>query len=426
MPKKIFDIIPPKGIKKEVINEPPLVFKKELRKSFNKDIFKKIFALRIFIFFIFLAVLGFLGLSFISKTTLKLYPETETLTLVKKIAVNASQNKLDSSLSNDGAVSGQIFSDQKSVSETFSSTGRVIKEEKAKGVIRVYNSYSTANQPLLAQTRFISTEGRIFKSLKQEVIPGGRYENGKLIPGEVDIEVQAAEPGENYNIGPSTFAIPGFAGTPRYTAFYGKSFSKMSGGFKGEASKVTEDDLKRAENASADKAKKESLSFLKKSLPEGFILIDETIFQEITDKKFSKQLNEEAQDFTAEIMVKSRSLIFKQSDIENFVKNYLTENISDNKRFLEDKLEIKYSFDSFDNERNILYLDVEIKAIVYQDIDLDSIKRAVSEKLFDEVKMSLYGDSYQIKNVEVEPGLFFLRKRFPNDLDKIKIELVFD
>jgi len=37
-------------------------------------------------------------------------------------------------------------------------------------------------------------------------------------------------------------------GSPRYTAVYGKSFSSMEGGYVGEASQVTKNDLEKAKD----------------------------------------------------------------------------------------------------------------------------------------------------------------------------------
>ncbi|MEK6555804.1 MAG: hypothetical protein AABZ31_11215, partial [Bdellovibrionota bacterium] len=41
-----------------------------------------------------------------------------------------------------------------------SSSGKTIQEARAKGVIQVYNAYSTEDQVLIANTRFISADGK--------------------------------------------------------------------------------------------------------------------------------------------------------------------------------------------------------------------------------------------------------------------------
>ena len=124
-----------------------------------------------------------------------------------------------------------------------------IKEEKAEGIIRIFNDYSTASQSLVAGTRFVSDEGKLFRLVEKVVVPGQSTEKGKLIPGSVDVLVRADTAGSDYNIGVSTFSIPGFAGTPRYTAFYAKSFLAMAGGFKGESLAVSSEDLENAKKS---------------------------------------------------------------------------------------------------------------------------------------------------------------------------------
>jgi len=101
---------------------------------------------------------------------------------------------------------------------------------KASGTIIVFNEYSSDSQLLIASTRFLSSNGKIFRTTKNIYVPGTKTENDEIIPGSIDVEVLADYWGDEYNIGSSDFTISGFKGTAKYTDFYGKSNTAMSGG----------------------------------------------------------------------------------------------------------------------------------------------------------------------------------------------------
>src|SRR3989344_2102405 len=75
-------------------------------------------------------------------------------------------------------IPGNFFEEELEVSQEFKATGKTKIAGKARGQIRVYNAYSTSSQSLIANTRFISAEGKLFKSIKAVTIPGGKQSGG--------------------------------------------------------------------------------------------------------------------------------------------------------------------------------------------------------------------------------------------------------
>ena len=443
MPKKIFDIIPsqkissfveaPKDKRQESFLKPTTSLKKTGRQRIGSKI-KRNFLKTLIICSLFLILVAVFSFFFFSNSKIEIWPETEILTLTKTITIDTGivPEQLESaSWIDKGVIPGKIFKDQKLSTQEFFSSGKTLKEKKAKGIIRVYNDYSATPQSLLPDTRFVSTDGKLFRSVKKEVIPGRKYEEGKFVPGEIDIEVKAAEAGEDYNIEPSTFSIPGFAGTPKYTAFYGKSFSPMAGGFKGEVSQVVQEDLDKAKSILNERLKRESRDFLKTALPTGFVLLDETISQEIIEESYSAEAGAEAESFNLQIKIESKGLMFRKSDLEDFAKNFINLNIDEGKKFQEESLEINYSSEMIESEtaENKIYeaeepdivLNLEIKAKIYPDIDLVELKRTLLGRSFQEIKIFLE-DQSQIKKIGIDPGPFW-RRRIPKNIDKVEIKL---
>jgi len=427
MPKKFFDIIPPKKIdfstgkiKLKEETKPSRIHNSRETLTLGGRSFKRIF-FKSFVFLLILLVLaGGFGFFFLSKAKIEIWPETDTKNLEETLTVDLEMKEPNFEAR---VIPGKTFSDQKSVSQGFSASGKVLKEEKATGIIRVYNEYSTSPRTIVS-SRFVSADGKLFWSLKRITIPGARYEEGKLVPGEIDVEVQAAEAGEDYNIEPSTFALPALAGSPLYTTIYGRSFSPMTGGFKGEAPQVLQEDLEQAERILTEKAKKDSRDFLKGSLPSDFVLLDEAIFQEIVETNSSVEVGAEVGSFDFQVKVNSEALGFKRSDIENFAKNYINSDIPEGKKIQEESLEINYSPGSIDLESGKIVLNLEIKAKVYSDIDLTELKKALLGKSREEVKIFLENLA-QITKIEIKSWPF-LRKEIPEDVNKIEIMLKVD
>ena len=233
--KKFFDIRPPKRIQKLKFEDIPpkrkaFPFPKTFPLAKTFPFPKKILAL---VLSLFCVSVIFLHLG--ARAEIEIWPKAESFSAQSDLLVDEKISKADFSKE---MIPGFSFSKEKTISQEFSATGILGKEGRASGQIRVYNNYHLP-QTLVATTRFISADGKLFRSKEAVNIPAGQYLN---------VEVEAAELGPEYNIKPSTFSIPGLLGSPRYTAVYGKSFSSMEGGYVGEASQVTKNDLEKAKD----------------------------------------------------------------------------------------------------------------------------------------------------------------------------------
>ncbi|MDP3727268.1 MAG: hypothetical protein Q8R35_01360 [bacterium] len=134
----------------------------------------------------------------------------------------------------------------KALTREFESSGKKFIQERAHGTVLLYNAYSSAPQSLIANTRIQDPAGKIFRLRSGITIPGARVNEGKIVPTSIPVDVIADEVGEDSNIGPAEFHIPGFRGTPKYQGFYAKSETAFTGGFSGEARIVEAGDLRRA------------------------------------------------------------------------------------------------------------------------------------------------------------------------------------
>jgi len=371
--------------------------------------------------FVLLILLIISGFFLFSKVEVEIWPEIEILNLEENLVIDLN---VEIPVFDEKIIPGRLFSNEKSASKEFFASGKILKEEKATGVIRVYNAHSTSSRTLVP-SRFVSADGKLFWSIKKIVIPGARYEKGKLVPGEIDVEVEAAEPGEDYNIGPSTFALPALAGSSLYTTIYGRSFSDMSGGFIGEASQISQEDIDRAEIALTEELKEQSREFFKTTVSEDFVLLNETISQEIMEASSSLETGTEAESFMFQVKIKSEGTGFKRSDLENFAKSRINLNMQEGTILQEESLEINYSFleEKIDEDGKIV-LSLEIKAKVYSDIDLDELKKALLGKSLKEARIFLE-NLPGVTKVELKSWPF-LKSKIPEDMEEIEVRLMLD
>ncbi len=411
MPKEIIDIIPP-----EKIGKPKLLLskKKELKKPKRKIRFRKLW----FFLVLILIISGFgYGFTF-SRVEIEIWPKMDTFELGLEIIVDSKAKEADWSAK---IIPGYFLEERNSFSQQFPASGKIIKDEKAEGVIRIYNNYSGLSQSLRANTRFMAASGEVFRTPIRVVIPGKKTEKGKEVPGYIDVKVIADQPGPEYNIESTSFSIPGLVGTALYTKFYGRSFELMTGGFKGETPQVTKEDLEKAEIAVVKRLKAEGEQILeKKAVDSGSILLKETFEQEVKATSSSAKAGVEVENFDFLAEVKSTVLIFEEEDINKLILDQAPQGT----RFYEKSLDINWKSKELNLIQGKITLDLEFSGEVYSDLDQLVLRRELKERPLLEAKEFLEKKS-EISKVEIDSWPFWIKK-IPRNLNKIKLKLKLD
>ncbi len=416
MTKKFFDIIPPEKVEKREqvlpsVKEEKTVLPKKKKRTFLKGSIFLIISLPLVVLF---------GFFLFPRTEIEIKPKNFTITLQDSVVVDLNVGNYSFE---DKVIPGRISEDEKILEKDFSSTGKAVAEKKATGTIVVYNEYSVSSRSLVP-SRFVSADGKLFWSTKSITIPGYKKEGGRIIPGEREVEVEAAEAGEEYNIGPSTFALPALAGSALYTSIYAKSFSPMAGGSIGEASQITKQDLDNAQDVLVKEAKELSREALSSTLPEGFILLEETISQQVLEETTLAEAGDLADSFKYKATVKSSAFSFKKDHLDSFIKRLVDLNIKEDEKFLEDSLEITYSSGFVDLGSGRFVLDIKVETEVYKDIDVQELKKALLGKTKTEAEL-LLGSLEEIAEFTLK-NKPFLRKRIPEDIQRVDVSIKLD
>lgn len=162
----------------------------------------------------------------------------------------------------------EIVTAQKIASQSAKSTGTRSVSSSASGSITIYNTQSKA-QKLITNTRFATTGGLIFRIHAPVTVPAGSPEK----PGSVIAKVYADKPGDSYNVGPTSFTIPGFAGTAQESKVYARSSSALAGGAAGEVPVIDAAVEQQAQNALIQALGPELEASLKEQIPSGYLLL---------------------------------------------------------------------------------------------------------------------------------------------------------
>jgi hypothetical protein len=157
-------------------------------------------------------------------------------------------------------------------------TGKETVSLKAEGKMFVYNAKSPNPQRLIKNTRFESKEGLIFRIKESIEVPGATKDSkGDLVPGSVVADVYADGTGEQYNIAPARFTVPGLKGTDQYDHVYGETTTAFTGGFEGEKYMIDEGEFSTAKQALHVELRDKLLTELKEKRPAGFVVYDDAV-----------------------------------------------------------------------------------------------------------------------------------------------------
>ena len=234
-----------------------------------------------------------------------LFPNV-VVTLEPQAAEQMAKIQLSAAASGDAAtITARVIGNEKTFQIKGEATGTTTSGDasKARGTIRIYNDFSSESQTLVATTRFETTDGKIYRLLQTVVVPGVTEKNGKRERGTIDATVIADQTGDDYNISPARFTIPGFKNGPKYEKFSAESLQKFSGGGSsvGNTQKIiSAEDKDRITQKALEDFRSHVLTEMKRELRENEVLLEESLWIEKINETIVPAVGSAATDFTYE------------------------------------------------------------------------------------------------------------------------------
>ncbi len=344
---------------------------------------------------------------------IKLKAEAKDYTLDLK--VDETMDKIDA---DKNKIPAKKIDIKNEISETYPATGKKHIVSKASGKITIYNEFSSNDQKIVATTRFLSKDGHIFKVDENVTIPGFSRVEGKDVPGEIVVTVYADKAGEEYNIGPESFTLPGFQGTGKYSAIYARSSAAMTGGADREALYFSESDYITAKGKLTKMVKdKNDQDFLNKAV-ENTTLLNGTRKEDETKISTDVIVGNVADNFKMTVSTGESALFINNNDIDEIV-NWKINSETDGSMEILDSGKKPEILETKKAEDGSFILPVKASRNVVLKVDVDKIKSDLYGKNEEEVR-AYFQNIEKFDSVDVT---FSWTKKVPSSNDKIDIKI---
>lgn len=392
----------------------PVSFSKSREKKNQKfELFKKISFLFIF-FLVCGTLLFFFFTQYFSKVQITVSLKKETFEIKDQVILSSKIQNLDFK---SKKIPAEIFEEEKVFSLQVPASGVILK--KAEGKIRLYNSYTTKEETWVAGTRFLSSDNKIFLSKSKITVPGATIKDGKIEPSFVDVEVIAAEGGEEYNIGPTKFSIPAFKGSERYYKYYGESLEPMKGG--GKKRVVKKEDIENGFNVLISQIEKEKgKEFIKERISSNVVFPEDLVLVEVLEKKSNQKEGDEVPNFSVSVKAKIKTFLVKKENLLSFVQALKSFYQPPSTKLLSQNENLQFESLTRDFEKGEVLVNLNYRGELILRVEKDELKKAIAGKRIKEIEEILKNKA-EIEKVKIRVSPFWVFK-VPENFDKIEIQ----
>ncbi len=379
--------------------------------------------LRVIFFVLLIGGFGYGAYAFLPEATITISAKKDIKSTNGNISVDVSQNSIDQ---DKMTIPGRILDFDENISETFNATGlKNVSNQKAKGKITIYNEYSSSSQVLVATTRFLSDNQKLFRLVSNVVVPGMTKVGADTKPGIIEAEVIADEAGDSYNIGPSNFSIPGFkdSNSEKYSKIYAKSAVAMLGGGNGSNnSKIISDkDLSAAKDKISLDASASIKKKIKDSAQEGTVILDDAISLGDIAYVPSASSGTVTNDFEIKAQAKARAIVFSEADIKSLASFIINKSNNGTINKNTDAIILDYGKVNADFKANTLSMNVNISSN-QTSLDAETLKKGLLGKNNNEI--TEYLKNYpNIEKAEVEYWPPIIVNKIPVYEKRVKVIL---
>ncbi|MDZ4385563.1 MAG: hypothetical protein U0944_04065, partial [Candidatus Moranbacteria bacterium] len=361
---------------------------------------------------------------FLPKASILIFAKNKTQTIDSQIDGNTAMGAVD--LEKE-LIPAKVVTVSSDLSREYDTSGtKNSSSQKAHGTITIYNEFSSNPQPLVATTRFESTDKKIFRLVSGVTVPGMEKVGTETKPGAIEAEVIADESGDGYNIGATSFSIPGFqsSGNEKYTKIYAKSFKAMTGGGQGNQTvrAITDADINSAKTKVAQELRPLMDQKLKESAGDGYLLLDDAVNIDESSYMLSKSPGDIADNFSITVKMKASAIVFKEKDVKNIIADLLAKKGEADMVVAEDSIDLEFGKADANIKDGTIVIRVHGKGNIVPDIDLAKLKQDVLGKSEDELRPYL-GSYSDIERVEISYWPSFISGKIPSYERQVDISL---
>lgn len=302
--------------------------------------------------------------------------------------------------------------------KTAATSGKTQIGEKAKGAVTLYNK--TLNGKNFPKGTILSANNLKF-TLDNDVTIASASDTGEgLAFGKITANITASQIGPDSNLtGGTNFTFKDFD----QSSYYGKNNDKLTGGTSRDITSVSKDDQDKLLSDLTDELAARAKQQMMQKLGTGEKLLDVSLDNTVTSKKFSKNVGDEAKELSLSLTLKVSSLIYKERDLTDLTQANTTSVPAGFTQAL-DKTRIHVG-EAKVNKNGDVVGRATITYFFFPNIETDKIKSQITGKSFGEVDKYL-STVQHIGGVEIISAakLPFLTNTLPLRRENINITVV--
>jgi hypothetical protein len=307
-------------------------------------------------------------------------------------------------------VPAKILEQTLSGNQTYTPKTIATMDDFASGEVTIINN-SSQGQRLVANTRLLSADKKLFRLTQQIVVPA----NQKVVA-----QVKADKTGAEYEIPATTFIFPGLSSILQ-KKIYAQSSQPMIGGFK-KIGLITQKDIDDAVSQLKSNLQKQALDNLEKQNNDSSLKM--ALNSSVTQTSIDAKAGDEKESFNVILTMKFTAALIKEEDLLKEINAQLTKKIPDDQKLASiDQSSFAYRLNSADTEAGTATIAMYIsgETILSEKNNLLA-KVYFINKTKDEIQAYLQGVG-GIEKSKINFSPFFIKKS-PNNENRINLKVI--
>lgn len=347
------------------------------------------------------------------KAEVKIFVEPKILEKDTQVVADPNQKTVDE---NTNIIPGQLVDTDVSGTAKDSATGKRQIGNAAKGTVKIINNTSQG-QNFSKGTILTTSSGLKF------ILDNTASVSATLTDADskstVTVPVSAQEIGADGNIPTQTnLNIANFSASQ----FIAKAEGNFSGGTSQEVTVVSSDDQQKLLASLASDLKKQAQQKLQEKLPQKKIL-EEALSEEITKKSFSKNINDQASEFSLNLTAKYKGTAFEDKDLKLIVSKLVTTQVPTGFELNLEDTETQADVSKLEKGGKVIFL-ARFKAKLIPKIDVEKVISQIKGKGIAEAINSIKGmENILGSEIKISPSLPSILQRLPILSKNIKVEV---
>lgn len=389
--------------------EAPAPIVKESAKGSGKSLVGNARILGIFALVLGIPLLIFLTYLFILKADVQVFVEPRILEKDAQVTADPNQKQIDEEAK---IIPGQIVNVEVSGSAKGQATGTKQVGDAAKGIVKIINNSSDAQ----SFSKGATLSANNMKFTLDSTVNIASTSAIATSKSTATATVTAVSIGADSNLPSGTQ----FTGLSSQVAIVAEG--NFSGGNSKEVTVVSSDDQQKLLASLASDLRKQAQQKLQDQLPQKKILT-EALNEEIVKKTFSKNINDQASEFSLNLTARYKGTAFADQDLRLIVSKLVTTQVPEGFQFDLSDTETQADVSKLEKGGKLIFLS-RFKVKLMPKIDTEKVKGAIKGQSADQALNIIKGmENVLGAEIRITPSLPTVLQRLPLLSKNIQVEV---